>query len=139
MLKQKRPHAVSSRWILLARQRLGMTQKRLAEALGISSFTINRWEGGHRTPPPYLRLAIEGFLLDRGSGKTDLVALEEISVRFDSLDTRQPEALPDPLVTSDLSDQALDESPSDEDIDELLKEDREADQADQGDRSSEDE
>ena len=105
MLKQERPLPVSSRWIILARQRLGWTQKELAVALGVSKFTISRWEGGHRAPPPYLRLSIGWLLLEGGFREDDLVALEEISVRFDSLGTRQPE----PLLASDISDEVLDE------------------------------
>jgi len=109
MLKQERPLPVSSRWIILARQRLGWTQKELAVALGVSKFTINRWEGGHRAPPPYLRLAIEGLLLDKGLEKMDLVALEEISARFDSLGARQPEPLPSSEIDEELLDKILDE------------------------------
>ena len=45
------------------RQRLGYTQKELAKALGLIGprveRTIEDWEAGRRTPPAYLRLALE--------------------------------------------------------------------------------
>ena len=109
MLKQERPHPVSSRWIILARQRLGWTQKELAVALGVSKFTINRWEGGHRAPPPYLRLSIEWLLLDGGFREDDLVTLQEISVRFDSLGARRPDPLPSSEIDSEIEDELLDQ------------------------------
>ena len=43
-----------------AREALGMTQEELAAALGLSRRqTVTAWETGDRSPPPYLRLALE--------------------------------------------------------------------------------
>ena len=36
------------------RQQTGMTQKAFSEYFRIPKRTIERWEGGQRTPPPYL-------------------------------------------------------------------------------------
>jgi transcriptional regulator with XRE-family HTH domain len=46
------------------RDRHGLTQEQLAELLTagqeneVYASTIQRWEYGHRTPPPYLKLAL---------------------------------------------------------------------------------
>ena len=43
-----------------AREALGLTQEALAAALGLTRRqTVTAWETGERTPPPYLRLALE--------------------------------------------------------------------------------
>jgi len=36
----------------------GYSQAKLAEALGVASMTITRWEMGIRSIPPYLHLAL---------------------------------------------------------------------------------
>lgn len=41
-----------------ARQRLGVSQAQLAEALGVNKLTISRWERGERNPPTMVELAI---------------------------------------------------------------------------------
>jgi transcriptional regulator with XRE-family HTH domain len=48
-----------------ARQALGLTQKGLAERLGVSKDTLNRWEKGRQTVhfPTILRLALERLAL----------------------------------------------------------------------------
>lgn len=48
------------------RMAAGMTQKALAESLGISKRAIESWEGGQRTCPPYVTKLIEYWL--RGEG-----------------------------------------------------------------------
>lgn len=40
-------------------RRLGLPEKELARRLEITQPTINRWTTGQRTPPPYLRRALE--------------------------------------------------------------------------------
>ena len=48
---------------------LGFTQKELAKALGLTGpraeRTIEDWEAGRRTPPPYLKLALERLVGSR--------------------------------------------------------------------------
>ena len=41
------------------RERIGLTQEQLAEALQVASNTVSRWEREDRAIPPYLPLAIE--------------------------------------------------------------------------------
>ncbi|MQA88708.1 MAG: helix-turn-helix domain-containing protein [Gemmatimonas sp.] len=45
-------------FVLETRKRLGWTQKRLAQALGVTMRGVRRWERGERVPPAYLRLAL---------------------------------------------------------------------------------
>ena len=44
--------------LLAARHELGMTQARLAAALGVQPLAVLRWEKGQRAIPPYLSLAL---------------------------------------------------------------------------------
>lgn len=41
------------------RDRMGWSQPRLAEAIGVHPMTVSAWERGTQEPPPYLRLALE--------------------------------------------------------------------------------
>ena len=41
------------------RARLGLSQAKLAAVLGVSPRAVELWEAGKRTPPDYLRLALE--------------------------------------------------------------------------------
>jgi transcriptional regulator with XRE-family HTH domain len=45
----------------------GYSQARLANALGIASMTVTRWEMGMRSIPPYLHLALKAI---EGGDKT---------------------------------------------------------------------
>ena len=45
-----------------ARQHLGLTQKRLAQALGVTLATVGRWECGLREPSPLAVRAMELLL-----------------------------------------------------------------------------
>ena len=45
--------------LLAIRHELGMSQVRLAAALGVQPLAINRWERGKHPIPPYLSLALE--------------------------------------------------------------------------------
>jgi type I restriction enzyme M protein len=45
-----------------------MTQEQLAERLGVSFATVNRWEGGANTPQKAARTAIEALAPEAGIG-----------------------------------------------------------------------
>lgn len=53
--------------ILLARQRLDLTQAGLAVLLGINRVTLANWESGKHPAPPFLRLALAA--LEAGIGR----------------------------------------------------------------------
>jgi transcriptional regulator with XRE-family HTH domain len=36
------------------RERMGLTQERFAQAVGVTFSTVNQWENGHRRPHPFL-------------------------------------------------------------------------------------
>ena len=40
------------------RKRVGLSQLDLAARLGIDKSTVNRWEAGTRSPPPFVWLAL---------------------------------------------------------------------------------
>jgi DNA-binding transcriptional regulator YiaG len=44
------------------RKRLGLTQEKLAVMLGVSCYTVKRWEQGRCKPSPLARRAIDEFL-----------------------------------------------------------------------------
>lgn len=41
------------------RRRIGWSQARLAQALGVHPMTVSKWERGEVQPAPYLALALE--------------------------------------------------------------------------------
>jgi len=43
------------------RESLRLSQVDLARALGVAANTVNRWEAGSRSIPPYLSLALTGI------------------------------------------------------------------------------
>lgn len=43
------------------RERMGLTQARLAELLGIHARTVSSWEQGRQAIPPFLRLALQAL------------------------------------------------------------------------------
>ncbi|MBA7642110.1 hypothetical protein ES703_49796 [subsurface metagenome] len=44
------------------RQRLGLTQEKLAQRLGVSCYTVRRWETGKVKPSPLAQKAIDDLL-----------------------------------------------------------------------------
>jgi DNA-binding transcriptional regulator YiaG len=56
--------------IIAARERMGLTQARLADLLGVHTRTVCSWEQGRRHAPPFLRLAmfaLENAHIDDGA------------------------------------------------------------------------
>lgn len=48
------------RWLVKSiRERLGVTQEKLAAQLGVTFSSVNRWENGHRKPSPLAMRSIE--------------------------------------------------------------------------------
>jgi len=51
-----------------AREQRDLTQKELAEEIGVTHITVNRWENGRVTPIPYYRQKLCNFFqMDAGS------------------------------------------------------------------------
>lgn len=48
--------------IRLLRERLGLTQEKLAARLGVAFPTVNRWENGHTQPSPLALRQIEALV-----------------------------------------------------------------------------
>ena len=48
------------------RQKLQLTQEQLASKLGVTTFTVRRWEKGKTKPSPLSRKAIENLLKETG-------------------------------------------------------------------------
>ncbi len=58
------------------RANLDLTQEQLAERLGVSFASINRWEGGVNTPQKAARTAIEALAVEAGISPTDFATDE---------------------------------------------------------------
>ena len=56
------------------RNRLGLTQEKMAGRLGVTFPTINRWENGRTKPSPLGLKQIEGLLEELGENGRDLRA-----------------------------------------------------------------
>ncbi len=52
------------------RQKQGLTQKELAEKLGVAENTVFRWEKAMRAIPPFLHLTLECMERKGGKDKT---------------------------------------------------------------------
>lgn len=74
------------------RQERKLSQRRLAQLLGVASDTVARWERGEQAPAPYLCLALE-TLERRQPTKAQSASREEAEARFiqeRALERRQP-------------------------------------------------
>jgi type I restriction enzyme M protein len=60
--------------ILQMRKRLGLSQERLAVELGVSFYTVNRWERGHTQPSRLAWCSIEQKLKQMEDQGEDLLA-----------------------------------------------------------------
>ncbi|MGB8507878.1 MAG: helix-turn-helix transcriptional regulator [Pyrinomonadaceae bacterium] len=56
------PHLPVSEWLRLIRQNAGLSQERMAQALGVDEGTIKRWEAGIRQFSSLYRERINAFL-----------------------------------------------------------------------------
>jgi len=54
------------------RNRLGLTQEKMAARLGVTFPTINRWENGRARPSPLALRQIQDLLADLGENGQDL-------------------------------------------------------------------
>ncbi len=61
------------------RQRLGLTQTQLAQELGVSYRSVNRWENGRNIPLPMALKLMEGMLRLRGDRGKDLLERHFVS------------------------------------------------------------
>lgn len=55
------------------RERLGLSQEKFANQLGVSFKTVNRWENGHAKPLPMAQKLIEQKLRSLGERGADLL------------------------------------------------------------------
>ncbi len=55
------------------RRRLGLTQEKLAAALGVTFPTVNRWENGRAKPSPLALQRIERLIRELGAIGEDLL------------------------------------------------------------------
>lgn len=59
------------RLVRLLRERLGLSQEKLAAKLGVTFSSVNRWENGHTKPSPLAMKRIEDLVNTLGAdGKT---------------------------------------------------------------------
>ncbi|MEW6365196.1 MAG: helix-turn-helix transcriptional regulator [Acidobacteriota bacterium] len=61
MKQQIRPEQIK-----LLRERLGLTQEQLAHELGVTFYSVNRWENGAVKPSPLAVSAIRNFAIAHG-------------------------------------------------------------------------
>ena len=75
------------------RAKLDLTQEQLAERLGVSFATVNRWEGGVTTPQKAARTAIAAFAADAGIDTSELIIDEvESATRLTRRRSRRQQA-----------------------------------------------
>lgn len=53
------------------RKRLGLSQERFAQKLGVSTMTIRRWESGNSKPSPLAQEKLAKFLVEQTSDETE--------------------------------------------------------------------
>ncbi len=73
------------------RERLGISQEKLAAQLGVTFSSVNRWENGHRRPSPLAMRSIEelavkiGFRADTKNPATPDMGQEDTKENFRSV------------------------------------------------------
>jgi putative transcriptional regulator len=67
-------HGGTAQLVRDLRQRLGLTQEKMAARLGVTFPTINRWENGRAKPSPLALKQIEDLLVGLGDNGQDLRA-----------------------------------------------------------------
>ncbi len=65
-------HGGTAQLVRELRQRLGLTQEKMAARLGVTFPTINRWENGRAKPSPLALKQIEDLLVGLGDNGLDL-------------------------------------------------------------------
>lgn len=66
---------VSYAWLIVElRQHLNLTQEQLAERLGVTFATVNRWENGHTKPSRLAIKQIEGLLGSIGDRDQEILS-----------------------------------------------------------------
>ena len=65
--KKIAPPPDASRMIRAWRQRTGLTQEHLAHSLGVTFFTVSRWENGHVRPSSLAWKALVQVAAERGT------------------------------------------------------------------------
>lgn len=54
------------------RRRLGLTQERFAQRIGVTFPTVNRWENGHARPSPLAMTRLKELTVGLGEAGNDL-------------------------------------------------------------------
>ena len=67
-------HPETAHLVRELRNRLGLTQEKMAARLGVTFPTINRWENDRAKPSPLAVKQIEDLLVDLGENGRDLRA-----------------------------------------------------------------
>lgn len=61
-----------SRLVKALRDKLGLSQEKLAARMGVTFSSVNRWENGHSKPSPLAVQKLEELVLELGPAGTQL-------------------------------------------------------------------